>query len=321
MSGSAEQLVSSTVDLVPQNIRHAFSNSLKFLLGNQFVMSEQIENSTVQVNLGTGMGMRHSGSVADGSFYSAVESGFVRKHNGWSVNSNLLQSFGVTNYVRFKDDIFYIAKSPEAALNFLDSLQSRCSHFKLKLEECSPQEVSMLDVLVFVRDGLICTKPFFKKTSLMRPLEADSAHANGVHSWPIARLHALARLCSEQRDIQMALETYIDRFRQFYACPTLIANMQKVITEYRPTNKHRATVRPSRQQQGSITWFPLSFHPIWEIGKLNRLLGSLNTDPALVALLERAFGNSNRPGLLQICWKNSMLPATVRLSRLGNAKL
>ena len=168
MSGSAEQLVSSTVDLVAPNIRRAFSNSLRFLLANQFVVSDQFEDSTVQVNLGTGMGMRqHSGSVADGSFYSAVESGFVRQHNGWSVDSNVLQSFGISNYWRFKDDVFYVARSPEEALRFLESLQSKCSHFKLKLEECSHREVSMLDVLVFVRDGLICTKPFFKKTSLI----------------------------------------------------------------------------------------------------------------------------------------------------------
>ena len=71
---------------------------LWYLLRNQFVVSQTIGSHRAwRVNLGTGMGLIHSGELADIIFYNKVESIMLTQKS--------CASYGIMHDSRFRDDI------------------------------------------------------------------------------------------------------------------------------------------------------------------------------------------------------------------------
>ena len=321
MSGSVEQLLNSTSNLVPHNVKGVYMTALRFLLSHQYVVSDLLPDEVHRVILGTGMGMRHSGSVADASFYHQAEARFIYNKRGvWAIDYDFLKRWGVSHYFRFKDDLFLVADSEMQAWDFFAYLQKHSEHFTLKMEEVSSSQVTMLDVDVFVVEGHVHVKPHFKKTSLMRPLESASAHALGVHHWPLARLKALSQLSSRTCDARLAHEAFIRRFEAFFAPSDLVAKLRQVaswLQQNHSLNRNHTTIKNSekKHKRFDAVWLPLSFHPVWDTRALSKLMGTLNGDPALKHMLECAFQGGFTPGALRVSWRNAILPAVNRVMR------
>ena len=324
MSGTVEDLVSTTTPLIPYGKREVFRRALAFLLNHQYVVSDIIPEHTYKVVRGTGMGLRHSGAVADASFFTLVEHDFATD----DMEDRLHISYGISHYYRFKDDIFFVAEHRDSGMEFFQLLQRRGRHFKLKLEDVSAELVQMLNTSVYVKNNSIHVMPHFKATSLMRPLEASSAHSKGVHAWPLARLRALTFISSSTEDATRAHDTYIQRFAQFLTPPAILETMTRRAAEFRQlrwnTRDAQFLERGSDITKNTKTnrekirkhWIPLSYHPAWSTARLNRLLAELRSDPGLNALLQRAFDNEEDPlGSLTISWKNKLRPTLNRISQ------
>ena len=97
------------------------SRSTAFLLDHQFVVSDLIPEHTYKVVRGTGMGLRHSGAVANASFLTLVEHDFVTD----SMEDRLHISYGISHYCRFKDDSFFIAEHRSSGMELFQLWQRR----------------------------------------------------------------------------------------------------------------------------------------------------------------------------------------------------
>ena len=321
MSGTVDDLVSTTIPLIPLCRRDTVRKALTFLLNHQYVVSDLIPERTYKVVKGTGIGLRHSGAVADASFFTLVEHDFVTD----DMQDRLELSYGVSHYFRFKDDIFFVAAERTRGMEFFLLLQQRARHFKLKLEEVSSEMVQMLDTAVYVENNSLQVMPQFKKTSLMRPLETSSAHSKGVHAWPLARLRALTQTSSGPEDARLAHETYIRRFAEFLAPPEILQAMTQRAEEFRRSKWGSRNLQHSsvdgiamqtalNREKVRKHWIPLSYHPAWCTAKLSRLLAELRS-PAFSALLHKAFDAENPLGRPTISWKNRLRPTLSRISQ------
>ena len=74
------------------------------ILTNQFVRF--LAGGTYLVLQGSGQGQKISGDAADGTFLNLAERGLVD-------DSSVLAQYGVELYVRYRDDILFIARPSE----------------------------------------------------------------------------------------------------------------------------------------------------------------------------------------------------------------
>lgn len=323
MSGTVHDLVSTTVPMIPHSRRDTFRRALTFLLSHQYVVSDLIPERTYKVVKGTGMGLRHSGAVADASFFTLVEHDFVTE----DMDDRLNLSYGISHYFRFKDDIFFVAAQRTRGMEFFQLLQRRGRHFRLKLEDVSSELVQMLDTAVYIENNSLQVMPHFKKTSLMRPLETSSAHSKGVHAWPLARLRALTEISTGPHGAKLAHDTYIRRFAEFLAPPEILQAMTRRAEEFRRSkwgsrnpqhqdgDENIAMRATPQREKIRKNWIPLSYHPAWSTAKLNRLLTELRSEPALNALLNNTFDAENPLGIPTVSWKNRLRPTLSHISQ------
>eukprot|EP00439_Symbiodinium_sp_Y106_P000763 s11295_g1.t1 len=141
MSGTVDELVNTTIPLIPRCRRNTNRKALTFLLNHQYVVSVLITERTYKVVKGTGMGVRHSGAVADSSFFTLVEHDFVTE----KMQDRLELSYGISHYFRFKDDIFFVAAQRTSGI--FPTVAAESASFQTEARK------------VFMRDGSIqqCT--------------------------------------------------------------------------------------------------------------------------------------------------------------------
>eukprot|EP00959_Pyramimonas_sp_CCMP1952_P350455 7342348-Pyramimonas_sp.AAC.1 len=72
-----------------------------FLLWNQFVVSDLIPDKAWHVRRGSGMGLSHSGPLADAVLAASSE-------DRWAAHPNVLARHAIRFYGRFRDDIFIV---------------------------------------------------------------------------------------------------------------------------------------------------------------------------------------------------------------------
>lgn len=136
MDGSHEDLIQAMRDEFAEDERATLiEDILEHLLFWQYVTDGE---SCWQVMRGSGMGGKHSGSLADLSFYRIAEHGL-----NWA-------ELGVLVYVRFGDVLFVVVKAQAAADQFVALLSKRASRcWKIKLESSSTYGAQMLDVYFY----------------------------------------------------------------------------------------------------------------------------------------------------------------------------
>ena len=163
-----------------------FRQVLEVLLQNQFV-DASITNVLFKVIRGSGMGHKHSASVSSSNLYYLAE-----RH---LCSPDVLSSRGIAVFVRYHDDIFFIARSARQGRDFYleyKRLASLC--YTVELDDVSMYGVQMLDIFIykgerFQSNWRIDWRPFIKKTSRSVPSISCSMHSNQIHrSWPVAEI-------------------------------------------------------------------------------------------------------------------------------------
>ena len=90
MSGSAEDLVQDVIVWFAEPLKSLLRRALTLLLTSQFVKSRYFPDQFWQVVLGSGMGLPHSGGVADLALLTRMEGWAIRQANVYDISIYLL---------------------------------------------------------------------------------------------------------------------------------------------------------------------------------------------------------------------------------------
>lgn len=187
MSGNASDLTRLTTSMfVGAGIQDLIFNSVFFLLDTQLVVDVK-SGTCLKVIIGSGMGLPHSGAVAEASFLMGAESKLIER----------LAEFEIDFYGRFKDDVLIVFNSTQLLQNFVGELKQ--GHpFKIECESISTLKASFLEVAIWKSKDKFEFKPVSKPSALKVPwLSRQSAHHKGIHNmWPATRLCTRLKLCS-----------------------------------------------------------------------------------------------------------------------------
>ena len=111
---------------------------------------------------------------------------FALGEREFAARSQVLQSFGIKRYYRYRDDVLMICSRNQGTREFFKMLREKVQPFKLQVEEVSGSSIRYLDLLLTKTGTRFVARPAFKTTSLARPLDPTSAHPKFVHcSWPV----------------------------------------------------------------------------------------------------------------------------------------
>ena len=149
-----------------------------YLLDNQYVADRGADGETqYKVRYGTGIGLLHSGDLADAVFFSLVEKKLLE--------AKAYDEGGVLYWCRFRDDMCFIVNKPGRFKTLLEKMRNLSQFFSLQVEEASTVELRYLDVVLKRQLHVIETEPFLKDPGLSRKLARTSAHPVEIHkAWP-----------------------------------------------------------------------------------------------------------------------------------------
>jgi hypothetical protein len=225
LAGEHEQLSSRASRLLEGSTAKWARDCLDVILGEQFVRFRPETGSNLQVVRGSGMGMRHSGSVSDAAFHDLVEIDLLsetsRKDNG------------VELYVRFRDDILVVLANPKFCTGFFSKLISLASSMYEVERECfSLVSTTMLDLRVYKTagsDGItrLRWKPYIKPTARHVPLTSDSCHPRSCHrAWPVAEIGRMHVRSCRATDFGVFRDLKIGRFARFFLSGDVLADCE-----------------------------------------------------------------------------------------------
>ncbi len=160
---------------------------------------------------GSGMGMRHSGSISDIALLMICEKGLLQQ----------TKELGILVYVRL-GDILVAVRDPQAGPKVMEALtKAAAALYRIELESFGLLAVPMLDLLVLKHEASsgvqMAWKPFVKPTARHVPLRVMSAQSMSCHrSWPRAEIQRMfSRSCFEHH-FQEAKSAKLTRFGWFF---------------------------------------------------------------------------------------------------------
>jgi hypothetical protein len=86
----------------------------------------------------------------------------------------MLNMYGIIRYYRCVDDILILVSSDEKLPACFAAFSALIKFFIPEIEEQSSEEVTMLKLVVYMRDGVVHTRTAFKPNSLGVPLDSTS---------------------------------------------------------------------------------------------------------------------------------------------------
>eukprot|EP00959_Pyramimonas_sp_CCMP1952_P422930 8859399-Pyramimonas_sp.AAC.1 len=184
MSGDIHELAEDCTMHLDGEARTVTREAVTILLENQYVRSPHVVGRFRCV-VGTGMGLIHSGDVADSALVNIMECHVVRRR--------IMNLHAIITYMRFKDDILIIYNDFVLFYQlFFHLMADRSKYFRLKLEGASDKTVRWLQLEVCKWQNIVVTKPAFKDSTLAVPLSCSSAHPPHIHrTWPMAMWRSL----------------------------------------------------------------------------------------------------------------------------------
>lgn len=254
MSGSSSELsfsVSRLFENDGEKVRNFVQGVVFFLLENQFVSvgyPDGAESETYKLAKGSGMGLAHSGSVADAALLVAAEYGKLDP----SIQA------GVKLFCRFRDDGILIAKSRTEAVAFGQQYRNSAAPFKIKCEQVSATELEWLEVVIRkdLANGVFYTIPRIKSTSFgCVMLESSSRHTFNTHiSWPKAFLERRLKLCGRMADKLVFRNRALQRFESELCTNRVLKMLAEVPLEGKVARS---------SQSNSVTWVVLPHFPLF----------------------------------------------------------
>ena len=152
MCGSSDVLARIAASKFQGRHRFLFFETLKWLLDNQYVVSDLLPGRLWQVVLGTGMGLQHSSAVADFVLYVLVDE--------WLLRPSTIRGLGILHYSRFRDDLLLVVGSRDHAYCLFRLVQARVREvYIIECPSISQSTGEMLPVNLQIIGNRVCTTP------------------------------------------------------------------------------------------------------------------------------------------------------------------
>ena len=141
MTGDEAFLTQEASLMAPRELRPLFRRVLSFLLSHQFVYGSELDG-VYKVAQGSGMGLKHSASVASAAFLHKVElvKGLAR--------AAVQRKLGIKLYVRYVDNLIFLGKNCDFGRHVVNLLHD-CAPYAGKVEEASLAGITCLDVFLW----------------------------------------------------------------------------------------------------------------------------------------------------------------------------
>eukprot|EP00973_Karenia_brevis_P084787 11764322-Karenia_brevis.AAC.1 len=148
MVGSKSHHLNHAPNILYRDKQVLVRDVLDFLLEHQYIRSSCFDDGVIHRTVsGTGMGLRHSGSVANSSFLHFAE---LRPQDGL-VRSGFRRQWGILHYFRFVDNVLFLL----ADQSYVEPLRGLLRHLLIpytgKVEEISDHSISFLDMTLCKR--------------------------------------------------------------------------------------------------------------------------------------------------------------------------
>ena len=318
MSGSSYELASLCASLFTQDkvLHDLMYDAIFLLLDSQYIRIGGIWPEC-KVVVGSGMGLTHSGSVADAAFLAATELAILPK----------LREFQIDLYARFKDDVFILARSMPDLKIFFEQLKENAKPFSISCEEISRIKVVFLEVSVQKQCEAFHIKPCPKQTRLGVPwLAKSSCHHQAVHkAWPQSVLKRKLNLCNP---VSVKLQVWQDFFAKAQLSnlhPCAIEEIRKIKPVFF-SKASRTSGRPARRDfpksnviheltssdPSRTLWLILPYHPSLERVRMQRWFNNFLQSSFARTLLGASFEGLNPH--IRMGWRNAM-PNLVQRSK------
>ena len=239
LSGHAVPLAEDVAQqLDDSTLASLLKDSLTFLLDNQFI--DPLPNGELgyilKCVLGTGMGLLHSGHVANLAFYARVEK---------KVMHTCTPQHGIISYSRYFDDIIIIAASRASGEEFISLLLHHQAYFKILCTEVSQVGAKYLDTWIDIRGSHVIVYPMLDKEIIL--LRIDSGHHKHVHkSWPGALVRRTFSISTFPHVVHANILK--GKYVRCNASTFTIARMEQAIANYSGSNnKSLSCATPSTQ--------------------------------------------------------------------------
>ena len=174
---------------------------------------------------GSGMGLLHSGDVADLAYYN-------RADRGWAACPVIMGAYGIVKIWRSRDDVLLLASERLKSLAYGPGVINRAGHFIAKCEKISHDTFEYLDCEVWI-EKTAPSNPglFIKPTNLRVPLRDTRCHPVHIHeSWPVCAVRRLGDLNTSHSDAVKAKDLLIEWFVRHLASPDHINRLRSTLT-------------------------------------------------------------------------------------------
>ena len=289
-------------DTDPNHKRVVARSALNLLLGSQIIRSKATPLVGRAVE-GSGMGLPQSAGIADAAFLCKVEQHMLQ--------TRVVLAAGIKLYMRYRDDIFILTNNRTGTIAWFNKMREKGGFFKLQCEDCQrfnklvSTEMTFLQFRVQMnhKSKKIRLIPYDKNTAV--PLDVSSAHPPATHRWPVNHVLSVMKLATDKDASVEAREAVVHKFKQNLTQPELLAQMMSV-----------NPLAPRKTQNGKISnaivWIPLSWHPLWQSVRFQRVLSELSKEP-FASLIREAFCKDL---VFRIAWRNKLMYSAVLMSKL-----
>ena len=218
LSGEPEELARDASAIVQDHAeRQPVHRALMLLLVGQYVTCDLSPVEIWYCTLGSGMGLRHAGEVADAALWHRAERQLF-------CNTEYQVAHRVVVYFRLRDDIFLAGNSrcilkKAVGVDFMKA----AGYSRITCDGISNESVKMLEIRVSIRNGSFRTIAEPKAASLGMPLGVECCHPPEVHlSWPRACISRTAGLCTTLEATASVKAKFLQRFRDHYVDQRLL---------------------------------------------------------------------------------------------------
>ena len=104
------------------------------LLGDQWIMSNEVPDLIWQVCRGSGMGLLHPGDLADVAYYNGAE-------GGWAACPAIMEMCGIVKIWRFREDVLVLASERLKSHTYERGMINRAGCFITKCVKISDDKI------------------------------------------------------------------------------------------------------------------------------------------------------------------------------------
>ena len=244
------------------------------------------------------MGRISSGDIADSSFYSRAESGFID-------SAEVVRKYNIELYLRFKDDILVIFKeaSTDTVQEFQRELQGRCKWFLLKRESvsksiCNMCELTLAKGVRWSMTGFLDFTAKDKANHLVPTLGLSSAHQPTVHrSWHGAGIKRLSKISSTFLLFETVKKRFLARLKLHHTNDVYY----KLLEDMNPYFQWKPITKKDNCDCGiQRVRLIMPYHPLW-YDVVKKFVHTMNNGHTWSDTLGFAMRSSCK---VEVCWRN-----------------